>query len=72
MTATVDAIYEKGTLRLLSPLALPENSQVRVCIEPSASPDDAERAIWLKLSEKVLTEAWDNSEDEIFNDLLQR
>lgn len=29
-----DAVYENGTLRLLTPLTLPEHTQVRVIIKP--------------------------------------
>ena len=33
MVQMTTAIYEKGTLRLLGPLALPEHTQVRVQVE---------------------------------------
>ncbi len=33
MSETVTAIYERGMLRLASPLALPEHTQVRVQVE---------------------------------------
>jgi predicted DNA-binding antitoxin AbrB/MazE fold protein len=37
MTITIDAIYENGVLRPVEPLALKEQEQVRVTIEPSTS-----------------------------------
>ena len=37
MTITIDAIYENGVLRPVEPLALKEQQQVRVTIEPSTS-----------------------------------
>ena len=67
MTTTVDAIYELGKLVLPRPLSLPEKSRVRVTIET-----DAERDAWLKLSEESLTKVWDNDDDDVFNELLQK
>lgn len=38
----ISAIYENGVLRLLTPLALPEQTQVQVYVQPlSASPEAA-------------------------------
>jgi len=31
-----------------------------------------EREAWLKLSEESLEKVWDNSADDIFNDLLEK
>ena len=67
MTTTVDAIYEQGKLVLPKPLSLPEKTRVRVTIE-----SDLERETWLKLSEEVLTETWDNDADDVFNELLKK
>jgi len=66
MSTTVDAIYEHGTLVLPTPLPLPEKCHVRVTIEDT----DAERDAWLKHSENNLLKTWDNSADDIFNELL--
>ncbi len=67
MTTTVEAIYENGTLVLPGPLSLPEKAQVRVTIE-----SDPERTSWLKLSEESLARAWDDSADDVFNELLKK
>ena len=67
MTTTVDAVYENGKLVLQEPLALPEKSRVRVTIE-----SDTEREGWLRLSEQTLTKAWDNADDDVFNELLSQ
>jgi predicted DNA-binding antitoxin AbrB/MazE fold protein len=67
MTTTVEAIYENGKLVLPRPLALPENSHVRVTIEA-----ETEREAWLKLSEASLTKVWDNDADDVFNELLKK
>lgn len=64
MTTTIDAIYEDGKLVLPRPLSLPEQSHVRVTIET-----DSEREAWLKLSEESLRTVWDNSADEVYNQL---
>lgn len=46
MVATATAIYEKGTLRLLTPVSLPERARVRVQIqEEDRIEDDLQRAV---------------------------
>jgi hypothetical protein len=67
MTTTVEGIYENGKIILPEPLSLPEKSYVRVTIE-----SDPEREAWLKLSEESLTRVWDNSADDVFNELLKK
>src|SRR2546429_7229422 len=67
MTITLEAVYENGVLRPLSPLALPEHARVRVVVDDMS--DDA-RAPWLEQSERSLTRVWDNPEDDVFNALL--
>jgi predicted DNA-binding antitoxin AbrB/MazE fold protein len=71
MTRTVEAIYEKGMLKLPAPLPLPEMSPVTVTIQSPPVGDNAERETWLKVSEDKLTSAWDDS-DNVFNELLQK
>ena len=70
MTATVEAIYEDGKLVLTDLLPLPEKSRVTVRIEMDAR-HDPERAEWLRVSEDALRRTWDNSDDDVFNALLQ-
>jgi predicted DNA-binding antitoxin AbrB/MazE fold protein len=67
MTKTLEAIYENGMLRPLSPLALPEHARVRLVVDDQI--DDA-RAEWLEQSERSLAAAWNNPGDDVFNDLL--
>ena len=69
---TVDAIYEGGKLLLPQPLPLAEKSHVKVTIDTGAAATDAERAAWLKVSEQSLLKAWDNPEDDVFNELLAK
>ena len=73
MTTTVEAIYEDGVLKLPERLPLPERTQVKVTIDSGfGGCEDAERSAWLRLSEEALTRTWDNPDDDVFNELLQR
>jgi predicted DNA-binding antitoxin AbrB/MazE fold protein len=73
MTATIEAIYENGMLRLSRPLPLEEKAQVMVTVQTKPDSDDAsEREAWLRRSEEVLTKAWDNPADDVFNELLDK
>jgi predicted DNA-binding antitoxin AbrB/MazE fold protein len=73
MTTTVEAIYEDGVLKLPQRLPLPEKAHVKVTIDSgTAHCEDSERSAWLKLSEEALTATWDNPDDDVFNELLQR
>lgn len=68
MTTRIEAIYENGKLILPRPLPLPEKSLVRLTIESG----DTEREAWLTLSKESLTKAWDNADDDVFNELLAK
>ena len=73
MTTTVEAIYENGMLKLSGPLPLREKAQVIVTVQTEPlSGEDKERQAWLKSSEETLTRAWDNSDDDVFNELLDQ
>jgi predicted DNA-binding antitoxin AbrB/MazE fold protein len=72
MTATVEAIYESGVLKLPRPLPLADKARVLVTIHTNEPSQDNERAAWLKLSEEALTKTWDNPDDDVFNELLQK
>ena len=68
MTATLNAIYEAGHLRLLGTIKLPEHALVRVQVQDLR--DDADHAQWLAQSERTLSQVWDNEADDIYNELL--
>jgi len=73
MSTTVEAIYEDGKLLLQRPLPLAEKAHVRVTVEiDNGAISDTERAAWLRLSEQSLMKAWDNAEDDVFNELLKK
>jgi hypothetical protein len=51
------------------------NQEVLFCLERIAGlsgPDDEERNAWLKASEQSLMATWDNPEDDVYNELLQK
>jgi predicted DNA-binding antitoxin AbrB/MazE fold protein len=70
MNIAVDAIYEEGKLRPLSPLDLPENTMVRISLETAGY--DAGRREWLAQCERSLMEIWDNEADDVYNALLSK
>jgi predicted DNA-binding antitoxin AbrB/MazE fold protein len=73
MTTTVEAIYENGTLKLPRPLPLQDKAQVVVTIQTKAGQIEAgEREVWLKKSEEALMKAWDNPDDDVFHELLDK
>lgn len=72
MTKTIEAIYEAGVLKLPTPLPLPEKARVLVTVESSVPAEDEGRAAWLRQSEDRLTRAWDNTADDVFNELRPR
>ncbi len=69
MTTRVEARYQDGKLLLPKPLAIPNNTIVRLTIEADDNPDAA-RSAWLRVSEETLLSVWDNSADDAFNELL--
>ena len=72
MTTTVEAIYEGGKLIVANPLPLPDKAHVTVTIETSEPHSDGDRTVWLELSEQSLMKVWDNTDDDIFNELLSK
>ena len=70
MTTKVEAIYEGGKLVLPRPLPLPDHAHVIVTIELQTKTSDPEDAAWKKASEQSLLKAWDNPDDDVFNELL--
>jgi predicted DNA-binding antitoxin AbrB/MazE fold protein len=71
MTTVVDAVYEQGWLKPLKPLLLPDHARVQLTLTAETA-NDVERQEWLAQSERTLMKIWDNSADDVFNELLQR
>ena len=70
MTPVVDAVYEQGWLKPLTPLGLPEHARVQVTVTSETS-DDVGRQEWLAQSERTLLKTWDNPADDVYNELLK-
>ena len=67
MSTTIEALYDDGKLILQQPLPLPAKTRVLVTVET-----DPERGAWLRVSEEALLRTWDNSDDDVFNELLSK
>ena len=72
MTTTLEATYQDGKLILEQPLPLPDKAHVIVTVETASTASASKRDAWLKLSEQSLMKAWDNPDDDVFNDLLAK
>ena len=71
MTTVVDAVYERGWLKPLKPLLLPEHARVQLTVTAETA-DSTERQEWLVQSERTLLRVWDNPADDVYNELLQK
>ena len=67
MYKTVWAIVCNGKVELLENLQLSEGSKVLVTLIP----EQDEGQFWLTASENALNKIWDNTEDEVYAELLQ-
>ena len=72
MTTRTDAIYDDGKILLPRALPLPDKSRVIVTIESDRKDARPERSAWLHHSREALMQTWDNSEDDVFNELLTK
>lgn len=68
MLKTVWAVVREGKIELLENVSLPEGAKVIVTL---LSEDD-EQLFWLNVSSSSLAEVWDNPEDDVYADLLQK
>lgn len=68
MLKTVWAVVREGKIELLENATLPEGSRVLVTLMP----DEDEQQFWLEASDRSVTEIWDNTEDDIYAELLQK
>ncbi len=67
MLRTVWAIIREGKIQPLEQVSLSEGSQVLVTL---LSEDDTE--FWLRASQNSLDTIWDNVEDDVYAQLLQK
>ncbi|HEY0739420.1 MAG TPA: hypothetical protein VGD69_31140 [Herpetosiphonaceae bacterium] len=66
MLTTVWAVVHEGKVELLEQLDLPEGTKVLVTLLP-----DDEQDFWIGASQASLDAVWNNSEDDIYAQLLQ-
>lgn len=63
---TVKAIVTAGRIELLEQVDIPEGTKVLVTILFD------EQDFWLRASESSLSSVWDNQEDDVYEQLLER
>jgi predicted DNA-binding antitoxin AbrB/MazE fold protein len=66
MPNTVWAVVRDGKVELLEPLNLPEGTKVLVTLLP-----DDEREFWAHASQTALDSVWNNTEDDMYAQLLK-
>jgi hypothetical protein len=66
MLRTLWATIRKGKIELLESTELPEGTKVLVTLLP-----DDEAGFWLQASQASLDAVWDNTEDDVYAQLLQ-
>jgi hypothetical protein len=67
MVKTLWATIRQGKIELLEQAELPEGTRVLVTLLP-----DDETEFWLECSQTSLDAVWNNEEDEIYAELLQK
>jgi hypothetical protein len=66
MLQTLWATIRQGKIELLESTELPEGTRVLVTVLP-----DDEAGFWLQVSQMSLDAVWDNTEDDVYAQLLQ-
>ena len=64
---TLRATIHQGQIELLDSIELPEGAKVLVTLLP-----DEETEFWQQTSQNTLDTIWDNPEDEVYAELLQK
>ena len=68
MLQTVWAVIRNGKIEPLEEVVLPEGAKVIVTLLP----DEDDSRFWLTASETSLAVVWENAEDDIYAELLQK
>jgi hypothetical protein len=63
---TIRAVVREGKIELLEKMEIPEGTEVLV------TPLIDESDFWLNASESSLDSVWDNSEDDVYAELLEK
>lgn len=67
MLNTVWAVVREGKIEVLEQVDLPEGTKVLVTVLP-----DGETQFWLDASRMALDRVWDNTEDDVYAQLLEK
>jgi hypothetical protein len=67
MLKTLWATVRQGKIELLESTEIPEGTRVLVTLLP-----DDEADFWLQTSQTSLDDVWDNTEDDIYAQLLEK
>jgi len=67
MFSTVWAVVRSGKIELVEPVELPEGSRVLVTLVSEAESD-----FWLQATQTSLDAVWNNPEDEVYAQLLEK
>lgn len=67
MLKTLWATIRQGKIELLEQAELPEGARVLVTLLP-----DNEAEFWLQTSQASLDAVWDNTEDDVYAQLLEK
>jgi len=67
MLKTVWATVRQGKIELLESVEIPEGTKVLVTLLP-----DDETDFWLQTSQVSLNAIWDNTDDDVYDQLLQK
>ena len=68
MLRSVWAVVRDGKIQLTEQADLPEGARVLVTILPL----EDESQFWLEASQTALAEVWDNAEDDVYAQLLEK
>ena len=66
MLNTIRAVVREGKIELLENVEIPEGTEVLV------TPLVDEPSFWLNASASSLNSVWDNSEDDVYAELLEK
>ncbi|WP_447969829.1 hypothetical protein [Nitrospira sp. M1] len=66
MLNTVRAIIREGRIELLEKVQVPEGTELLVTVLPQEDVD-----FWVNASQSSLAQIWDNSEDDVYAELLK-
>ena len=68
MLQTIWAVIHNGKIEPLEDIALPEGAKVIVTLLS----EEEDPQFWSSASEKSLAEVWENTQDDIYAELLQK